>query len=260
MILLFMVFSPLLVGIAQAATTTVPGGLTAAPEADPLGIIARVFQLALMSGALLAFGAIVYGGIKYTIQAGNPSGESDAKEWIVQALLGLLLLLGAYLILNVISPNLTRLTLPRLKPIEAAPVGRPAGGLPPEAGVGLPDLTARAQLAASGVDVKPGVRLDGLQQMVVSEIIGLKTACGCDVTVTSATEGTHAEGNCSHRNGYKVDLRPTPSLNQYITASRNFTSVGTRSDGAALYRHGLSGGSLYARESNHWDIAFACPI
>ena len=83
------------------------------------------YQFALMIGGLLAFGAIVFGGVKYMASAGNPSSQSEAKEWIESALLGLLLLVGAYLILNTVNPNLTRLDLPTLQPVN---ISGPAGG------------------------------------------------------------------------------------------------------------------------------------
>jgi hypothetical protein len=71
-----------------------------------------------MIGGILAFGVVVYGGVKYMTSAGNPSGQGDAKEWIEAALLGLLLLVGAYFILNVINPQLTNLTMPTLQTVN----------------------------------------------------------------------------------------------------------------------------------------------
>jgi len=62
--------------------------------------------------------------------AGNPSGQSDAKEWIEAALLGLLLLVGAYFVLNVINPQLTTLALPTLTPVNITTGGVPGGGVP----------------------------------------------------------------------------------------------------------------------------------
>ena len=67
-----------------------------------------------MISGVLAFGAIVYGGIKYTLAAGNPSGQSEGKEWVKGALTGLLLLVGAYAILNIINPQLTSLNFLKL--------------------------------------------------------------------------------------------------------------------------------------------------
>ncbi|RJQ28633.1 hypothetical protein C4571_03115, partial [Candidatus Parcubacteria bacterium] len=37
------------------------------PADDPAGIIVNFYQFALMIGGVLAFGAIVYGGIKYVV-------------------------------------------------------------------------------------------------------------------------------------------------------------------------------------------------
>jgi hypothetical protein len=76
--------------------------------------VANFYQFALIIGGILAFGVIVYGGVRYMASAGNPSGQSDAKEWVEAALLGLLLLVGAYFVLNVVNPQLLNLTLPTI--------------------------------------------------------------------------------------------------------------------------------------------------
>ncbi len=86
---------------------------------NPAGIVANFYSFALLIGGVLAFGAIVWGGVQYALSAGNPSGQSEGKEWIVGALLGLLLLSTAYLILNVINPNLVKLTIPTLSPLPS---------------------------------------------------------------------------------------------------------------------------------------------
>ena len=65
------------------------------------------FGLGLVS--LFAVAIIIFGGIKYTVSAGNPSQIEDAKEWIKAALYGLLLLLGAVLILRTVNPKLINL-------------------------------------------------------------------------------------------------------------------------------------------------------
>src|SRR3990167_9921491 len=71
--------------------------------------IANFYQWALGIGGLVALGIIVFGGILYTVSAGNASKQDDAKQWITGALIGLLLLFGSYLILNTINPELTKL-------------------------------------------------------------------------------------------------------------------------------------------------------
>lgn len=105
-------------------STSVPGMSTTAPS-SPGAFVVGFYKFALMIGGVLAFGVIVFGGVKYMTAAGNPSGQSDAKEWIEAALLGLLLLVGAYFILNVVNPQLTNLSLPTLQPVNlsSAPPG-----------------------------------------------------------------------------------------------------------------------------------------
>jgi hypothetical protein len=71
-----------------------------------------------MIGGVLAFGAIVYGGVLYAISMGNPSRQSEGKEWIQSALIGLLLLAGATLILKTINPDLVNLNLPTLQTVN----------------------------------------------------------------------------------------------------------------------------------------------
>jgi hypothetical protein len=108
--------------IARAVTisTSIPGMSSGSSAASPGAWIAGFYQFALLIGGILAFGAIVFGGVKYTASAGNPSSQSDAKEWIEGALIGLLLLAGVYLILYVINPNLVNLSMPGLGGISNA--------------------------------------------------------------------------------------------------------------------------------------------
>ena len=93
-------------------STNIPGATSAA--SSPGAFVANFYTFALSLGGILAFGAIVYGGFKYAISAGNPSKQSDAKSWITDALWGLLLLFSAYLVLHTINPNLVNLNLPTL--------------------------------------------------------------------------------------------------------------------------------------------------
>jgi hypothetical protein len=73
---------------------------------DPGGIVASFYQFALIFSGVLAFAVIVYAGIRYTLAAGNPSGQSDAKQWIYSALIGLLLLAGGGIILNIVNEDI----------------------------------------------------------------------------------------------------------------------------------------------------------
>ncbi len=128
LVLLFLAFGISLVSLAHATSISlslpaVNGGSSpcsnpSSQGCNPGNYINSFYQFALMIGGLLAFGAVVYGGVRYVTAAGNPSSQSEAKAWIESALLGLLLLVGAYLILNTVNPNLTHLDLPALPPLQ----------------------------------------------------------------------------------------------------------------------------------------------
>ncbi len=105
--------------LAVTISPSIPGMTTAATTSTLPGVFVNGFYLfALMIGGVLAFGAVVYGGILYAASAGNPGRQSEGKEWIKSAIYGLLLLAGAYLILYTINPNLVNLNLPTLQQIN----------------------------------------------------------------------------------------------------------------------------------------------
>jgi len=84
---------------------------------DPVQYIIGVYNFALSVGGLLAMFLIVYGGIQWAVSTGNPSKISDARDRIINALWGLGLLLGAFIILRTINPDLVNLNLPQLPAI-----------------------------------------------------------------------------------------------------------------------------------------------
>lgn len=98
----------------------------------------------------------------------------------------------------------------------------------------------------------------GLRDYTTSSVAGLKESCGanCEIMITGGSEGNgiHNEsGTHNHINGYKVDLRPNPELNNYIET--NFTKIPEpRSDGAIGYRD--PSGNTYYLEGNHWDVTY----
>lgn len=117
LIALFMLVAGGAMEAAQAAEIDV-SGLVAQISGSPPELVRNAFTFVLGISGLLAFGAIVYGAVLYTLAAGNPSRQSEGKEWIKQAIYGLLLLAGAYIILNTINPALVRPSLESLKRVD----------------------------------------------------------------------------------------------------------------------------------------------
>lgn len=94
--------------------------------------------------------------------------------------------------------------------------------------------------------------LDSVRTATIAKIIELKRDSGCKIMVTGGTEAGHMPGRYSHEHGYKLDISLSPCVDRHIATSH--TRVGTRSDGSPLYRS--SDGTVFAKESDHWDILF----
>lgn len=79
--------------------------------------IKYIFNISIALAGLIVFGVLVYAGFRYLTSAGNIAAMQDAKERIGGAGLGLLVILGSYLILTTINPQLIFFDLPGLQGI-----------------------------------------------------------------------------------------------------------------------------------------------
>ncbi|MFZ2187273.1 MAG: pilin [Candidatus Moraniibacteriota bacterium] len=96
--------------------------------------IAAIYNLALAVIVLSAVLMLSIGGFMYLTSAGNTSAMGTAKGVIFDSLIGLVIALTAYLLLNVINPDLVTVTLNGLSAV-AVPAGPPTA--PPPTGVGV---------------------------------------------------------------------------------------------------------------------------
>jgi hypothetical protein len=269
--LLFLLSAPFFAFAQTIISPSIPGMTTAATTSTSPGVFVNGFYLfALMIGGVLAFGAVVYGGILYAISAGNSGKQSEGKEWIKSAIYGLLLLAGAYLVLYTINPNLVSLSLPTLSAINiqapstggggSAGTGQPGQGNVPGSGLNTAQVTANFQTA--GITVKPGAGLDGMLQQTVSDIDNLEASCkqaegSCNMLITEGT-GAHAAGT-GHSLGYKADIGAGDSnLNAFITS---LPQAGGRTENGVWVQYYAYGGGTIADERNvpgvgpHWDLS-----
>ena len=73
------------------------------------GYLSNIYALGIGLAGVLAVLMIVIGGIQYVGSGMSPSGKNDARDRITNAILGLLLALHSWIILNTIDPNLVSL-------------------------------------------------------------------------------------------------------------------------------------------------------
>jgi uncharacterized protein YybS (DUF2232 family) len=74
--------------------------------------MATVYWFFLSGAVILALVMLIIGGVEYVGSAGNTSLLQDAKGRMLNAILGLLLALISWLILNTINPDLVDFSLP----------------------------------------------------------------------------------------------------------------------------------------------------
>jgi len=104
--------------LAMAVTETKPyqlltkvGGETAVKSGDLGTYLIQIYWYVMYLAVGLAVLMLVIGGLEYTLTWTKEVSKEKAKNRIQMALIGLLLALGSYLILNEINPNLLSLEI-----------------------------------------------------------------------------------------------------------------------------------------------------
>lgn len=254
--------------VFAAASSTV-GGYPAFTEAPtPADMVGQIYIYALGIAGALAIIRVVYGGILYVVSAGNTSKQSDARDIITSAIWGLVLLAGAYLLLNTINPEIVQLRNPSMATLPATTgvTNNPANPsfssiCPPtlDANLCLQEVSMEKNLQSYGIDIKSTGNCDdpsnshctslyGFPQSGMDGLINLKDNCGCTMTITGGTEVGHDE----HGFGKAiVDMSFSPSLDSYVhsqISAGNSPKINTDYKGAD--------GNSYRYEVDHWHVRF----
>lgn len=218
---------------------------------------------------VIAVIVLIYVGFEMVTSRGNPSQWEKAKGHFANVVIGIIIILAAWLVIDLMLTGLTEEGgleewTAGLDVADADPSSGSQSGETDESGDSssgsdsvsegqYTDAEARAALSAAGISVNKteaqGTSLEGINQATIDEVLRLKEACGCSVVITGGTESGHADGTYSHGNGYKVDIDDSSGITEYITS--NYSYSYTRSDGAKIY---TNGSVEYALESTHWDI------
>ncbi len=214
------------------------------------GFLQGLFQLLIIIAGILAIIMIVMGAITY-LSTDAIGGKQDGISMMTNAVLGLVLALGAWIIINTINPNLAEnlnITIPRLHidgPTEEWNEGNAVSGVNickgrklngQDVTQGSPwpdDANQRGLLNQAGITIQssqnsncagptgagtPGctsVYYEGAATSVIQKMIQIKNACpNCVIVVTG---GSECWLHKSHGPAKPIiDLKNTPSLNQFI--------------------------------------------
>ena len=106
---------------------------TFSADQDFGGLIKNIYDIAIALVGLAVLVQFTIAGLIYMLAAGNAAEVSSATKKMQNAVLGAILLLSAYLILNVINPDLTRTDLFNLEQIK-----QQIKGTQPSIGPGTP--------------------------------------------------------------------------------------------------------------------------
>lgn len=126
----------MLSSVAQAQTSQSSGGSTTLnfiPELPFPGFssspadssllahyIRALFVYFIWVVGILAVFMIIYAGVKWISAAGNPGRIKDARETLNNAVIGVIIALTSFLLLNIINPKLTQLNVPGLNQVQTA--------------------------------------------------------------------------------------------------------------------------------------------
>lgn len=106
------------------------GGFDLSLGIDLTELVGWLYSAIVVLSGLAAFIMFLWGGFQYLTSTGNPAQISDAKDRIQKAGLGLILILGSFLIIQFINPELTAVTSPLLRALSHDAPDQP-GSTPP---------------------------------------------------------------------------------------------------------------------------------
>lgn len=227
------------------------------------GYINMMIKLFIGICAVLAVIMIVMGGIEY-MTSELPGMKSEGKDRIIHAILGLLLALGAWTLLNAINPHLFDADLKSLANVivevelnadipqaTPPPGGKYADGSivgtpwkPELSPTILPNGVAMNNPECATVGQKNCTSTKGLNLTIITKV---KDNCtGCELVITGGTESWEHSARSTHKPGSPtIDLRVNTKLNNYITGGE--TPVNMK-------RYTTKDGVSYLYEGDHWHV------
>ena len=85
---------------AQLPSWSNTSGETPAKISDLEVVFSRILGIAIPAAGIAAFIMLIAGGFKYLTSGGDPKKSQEAQQTITYAVIGLILLVSAYIIIN----------------------------------------------------------------------------------------------------------------------------------------------------------------
>ncbi len=104
--ILFLLLGVVNFSYALEITYTSIGGKTITEDSTLVDFVAYFFNLAVVLATVVAVVVIVYAGFNLVMSRGEPGKVNDAKSKMTGAFFGLAILLGSFIIVNSINPNI----------------------------------------------------------------------------------------------------------------------------------------------------------
>jgi len=265
------------------------GGAGACSFCDLMRLAQNIINFLVYAGVLIAALLFVNAGVLYVMSSASPGNVSKAHRIFINTLIGLIIVLAAWLVIDVVMKTLLNSTtviggqqigpwnnivcknaIPSYN-TSARPgvtssgvsgswaVGASGTWTPPISGVYntamITSSAAISQLQSAGVTVSGASLGPNVEQGVIDNIVALNTACGGCVVVTSLSGGSHAAGS-GHILGIKADIDDNANTVSYIQS--NWTQGSYRGGAYPGYNYidPSGSGTVCVQEASHFDCCF----
>jgi hypothetical protein len=242
----------ILTGVVFVSQTALAAGLVPCegPECQTCSLIELANRIiAWLVGFLSAAGALIfaYGGFLMVTSAGDMGKVSHAKELMTNVVVGLVIFLSGYLVVDTVLKTLLNKSILGAETSTYGPWNKiqcvprvtfsntVTGTLIPVSGNVYSHTTAVGVLSNLGVEVvssgnctdrnnKNCTSLEGIQQTAFVEIVQTIEKCvGCNLQITAGTEVGHS--STCHVNGTCVDIRCEGGCSSEQVAKVNSSAI-----------------------------------
>lgn len=107
LVVLFIAITPVLAGPDLGLKY---GAATGLGEVDPRIAAANIINIALGLLGIISVAIVLFAGFKWMTSAGNDEAVGSAKKMLVAAIIGLVIILSAYIIANFVLLNIYQAT------------------------------------------------------------------------------------------------------------------------------------------------------